>query len=451
MAGLNCCHQLAKAGIKAEVFEASDRVGGRMYSVPGLFATASDRVVELGGEFINSADEDLLGLIDELHLDLLDTWDETGSELIWHDGERRSNDSMWESIIPIIDAADAELAALASTDISYANPAGAETLDNTSVATWLATHSTSGRATWLVTTIMTTEFGLEATEQSVLNLLFYLGSFGTEYDERYRVDGGAGQVPDGLAQLYADRLVTGRSATAITENTDGSYTVSFADGSTEECTILISALPFSVLRTMTLDVALTDVKRKVIDELGYGTNAKLILPFARRTWHDSDESGDTYSDTGLQAGWDAWAALDGDTGAFTSFLGGTAGAQLAELTDAERATELLSQLELFWPGVQAEWLGELARQVWTNVETARGSYACYTLGQWTTIAGAEAEPVGNFFFCGEHTSWEFQGYMNGAAESGRRAAEEVIGLLSGTQRRARVVHACRRRAWVAKA
>jgi monoamine oxidase len=60
----------------------------------------------------------------------------------------------------------------------------------------------------------------------------------------------------------------------------------------------------------------------------------------------------------------------------------------------------------------------------------KGSYACYKVGQWTTIAGAEIEPVGNLLFAGEHCSFDYQGYMNGGAETGRRAAESIINLLA---------------------
>ncbi|MGQ0645243.1 MAG: FAD-dependent oxidoreductase, partial [Elusimicrobiota bacterium] len=57
---------------------------------------------------------------------------------------------------------------------------------------------------------------------------------------------------------------------------------------------------------------------------------------------------------------------------------------------------------------------------------SRGSYACYTPGLWTSLAGAEGEPVGNLFFAGEHCSSEFQAYMNGGAETGRKAAEAIL-------------------------
>ena len=53
-------------------------------------------------------------------------------------------------------------------------------------------------------------------------------------------------------------------------------------------------------------------------------------------------------------------------------------------------------------------------------------FRSYLPGQYTSIAGAEFEPVGNLYFAGEHTSLDYQGYMNGGAETGRRAAEGIL-------------------------
>ena len=68
------------------------------------------------------------------------------------------------------------------------------------------------------------------------------------------------------------------------------------------------------------------------------------------------------------------------------------------------------------------------RAYWPSNPFVRASYAAYRPGQWTGIRGAEGQTVGNLYFAGEHTSLDWQGYMNGGAESGRLAAEALIGL-----------------------
>jgi monoamine oxidase len=57
------------------------------------------------------------------------------------------------------------------------------------------------------------------------------------------------------------------------------------------------------------------------------------------------------------------------------------------------------------------------------------------VGQYTTFCGIEGEREGNCFFAGEHTSLDFQGYLNGAVETGERAAEEVLADLKAEARR----------------
>ena len=67
---------------------------------------------------------------------------------------------------------------------------------------------------------------------------------------------------------------------------------------------------------------------------------------------------------------------------------------------------------------------------WAGNPYTRGSYSYWQVGQYTRFAGVEREPQGNVHFCGEHTSINFQGFLNGAIETGERAAAEIAGTLS---------------------
>ncbi len=69
--------------------------------------------------------------------------------------------------------------------------------------------------------------------------------------------------------------------------------------------------------------------------------------------------------------------------------------------------------------------GRVARMHWPTYALTLGSYSAYKVGQFTSIAGAEIERVGNLHFCGEHTSLDAQGFMEGAALTGAMAAAEV--------------------------
>ena len=76
---------------------------------------------------------------------------------------------------------------------------------------------------------------------------------------------------------------------------------------------------------------------------------------------------------------------------------------------------------------------------WPSHPWTRGSYAAYLVGQWTTIAGAEAEAVGPLRFAGEHCSLVAQGFMEGGCETGEAVAAgllEELGMKKNALRRA---------------
>ncbi|MCB0663923.1 MAG: FAD-dependent oxidoreductase, partial [Saprospiraceae bacterium] len=80
-------------------------------------------------------------------------------------------------------------------------------------------------------------------------------------------------------------------------------------------------------------------------------------------------------------------------------------------------------------GAKEQFKGKMMRMHWPSYQYNLGSYVCYTKGQFTGIGGAEQLPLGNLFFAGEHCGGDFAGFMNGAAMSGREAAEGILRLL----------------------
>ena len=93
-------------------------------------------------------------------------------------------------------------------------------------------------------------------------------------------------------------------------------------------------------------------------------------------------------------------------------------------------SEALSSLEPVLPGLSSKYNGLSTLDNWPGNPWSRGSYAYWKVGQYTTIAGSEGVREGNVHFCGEHTSFDYQGYLNGAVDSGNTAAAEVIADLS---------------------
>jgi monoamine oxidase len=132
-----------------------------------------------------------------------------------------------------------------------------------------------------------------------------------------------------------------------------------------------------------------------------------------------------FSNDAIQTGWDNSQLQEGTAGGFTVYQGGVKGLELGTSSPDSQAPKFVAQLDKMWPGCAKEYNDVAKRMHWPDHPFTKGSYACYKVGQYTTVRGAEIKPVGNLFFAGEHCSSYFQGFMNGAAETGRMAAEAV--------------------------
>jgi monoamine oxidase len=78
------------------------------------------------------------------------------------------------------------------------------------------------------------------------------------------------------------------------------------------------------------------------------------------------------------------------------------------------------------PGLGSRWNGKATLDYWPSNPWTHGAYSYWRVGQYTRFAGSEYERSGNCHFCGEHTSIDSQGYLNGAVETGQRAAADVL-------------------------
>jgi len=191
---------------------------------------------------------------------------------------------------------------------------------------------------------------------------------------------------------------------------------------------VILAIPFTILRSIDMPMEMPEVKRKSIDTLGYGTNAKLMLGMKSHFWREQGYGGLVYSDNGIPNGWDN-AQLQNKTNepaGLSILFGGEKGIKAGEGTPDSQKDKYLPLWDKIYPGAIQQFSGKVARMHWPSYPYTLGSYTCYTKGQFTTIGGAEQMPLGNILFAGEHCGGWFQGFMNGAAQSGREAAEEIL-------------------------
>ena len=178
-----------------------------------------------------------------------------------------------------------------------------------------------------------------------------------------------------------------------------------------------------MLRKVELNVEMTPEKKNAIQSLNYGTNAKMMFGMDKRLWRDSGYGGYLFNNV-VQNGWDNSLAQLGDTGygGYTVFLGGAAGKNL----NKDEYDKYLTGIDKAYHGAKAAHNGKKAIMHWPTQPFVMGSYACFTKGHIVNVQPHIATPIGNIFFAGEHCSVEFQGFMEGGAETGKVAAEEIL-------------------------
>ena len=444
IAGVHCAYRLKKLGVNATIYDAAKRLGGRMFTDRATFPDGMH--CELGGELIDTGHQTMRDLATELGLDLYDyNADDPSLATIVTSigGKSLTEQEILVAFAPVAKKIDAALATLTDqTDLFvYYNKAnGGEALDALSVSAWLDGAGVTGDIRALLEVAYNIEYGLETTECNALNLLFLISTdtmklslFG-DSDERFHAKLGNDSFPTLLAAtLDPSQIVLETALQAISEGADGRYVLDFQRGMSRKQVIadhVVLALPFSILRKLDVKLALPPEKQSAIAELGYGTNAKLMAGFSSRPWRAVHKSnGETFTDMPYQATWETSRLQPGSSGIITNFTGGKRGIAVGDGEPEERLADFLGQFDVVFPGAEAASNGKVARMHWPTSPLVLGSYSTYKVGQYTKFAGAEQARYRNVHFCGEHTSLEAQGYMEGGAATGAMAAAEIAGDL----------------------
>lgn len=445
LAGLTALDRLVAAGFDATIYEARGRIGGRVL-------TSNDRpeaglYVEDGAHLVNTNHADILALAKRFDIGLIDRGAMVTREVFVVDGKAVTEAELIDEFRPLAGRIAEDAAAVDKDFDTF----GAR-LDRMSVRQYLDATGTAAtsRARALVEATIRTEFGSEPHEVSALELFFNLPAIDSERvalisgsDERYSLTGGSSTIPRALAEPHKDRIRTGHALLAVRRK-GKAVELRFANGTVVVADRVIVTVPAQVLRSIDFGDTLPAPWLALTRELSCGRNEKINAGYADRPWESVTGAGGaawaarTGGDPGLFSEfWGASAGQDAvPAGVLTWFFGGNQTSSLTDLSPEAMVRVCEREIAPAVPGLAAR---SVRRTAWAMDPFAQGAYSRFLPGQLTRFAShfwIEEEngkvtpplPAGPILFAGEHLSDAHTGYMNGAAQTGRLAADHLMAM-----------------------
>jgi monoamine oxidase len=258
---------------------------------------------------------------------------------------------------------------------------------------------------------------------SALEMIRHLGLEMTE-TRRYKIIGGNDLLPKAFASRLADQIDYGVPVVRIEHTPTGVRAICLRRGAPQPITAdrLICAIPFTMLRRIEVDPPLSADKQRAITEMAYLSLARVLLQVKKPLWQAQGWNGFAKTDLPAEI-WYSTFDRPGPRGVVQVYVKGGVSEQVTAMPEAERLRWAQAHVARVFPGLEAQVEGGVAK-CWDQDDWVRGGVAFLQPGQVTTLQPMAARPEGRMHFAGEHTS-AWHGWMQGALESGHRAAREV--------------------------
>jgi monoamine oxidase len=419
-AGLACAFELVAAGYEVQVLEARKRVGGRVQSLRELIPGKN---VEGGAELLGSNHPHVLAYAAKFGFEFLDVSEPEGIPPIILSGKRLTG--------PEIAQASSEIDAVLTLMTNDARAVvleqpwmtpDAKRLDQLSTAAWIKHLEISPVAKALMTVQFTGNNGVATDRQSYLGNLAQVCGGGLEKywteTEVYRLKGGNQQYAERMAnELGPVRVQLNCPVREILAKDSGMIAVD-GEGRRYEVDDVVLAVPPSAWGGIKFDPALP----KTLDPQ-MGMNVKYLSVVKERFWQAANLPPQATTDQDISQVWEGTDGQGtGGAAALVAFSGGPPAEVIHKRPVAERQPAYLKSLEELFPGFGEQFVkGQFMD--WIGDPWTQAGYSFPAPGQVTTIGPALRAGIGHLHFIGEHTCYEFVGYMEGALKSGASLAK----------------------------
>jgi monoamine oxidase len=424
LAGLTAARLLERAGAEVTVVEARDRVGGRVHTIRGF---EKRQHAEAGADLIEADQNELVNLAREMGLPtvriLSGGWGFYGAS---QKGRRKVRDEV-DTFERIAELLTPEIRAYKAADSRW----------DSEVSRWLARQSVRD---WIERTHPGRDLaaglcglrGFFLADPDRLSLLQLVDQFASDAipgeGSMFRLRDGNDALASALTAALRGSVVLNTALTAVTRR-GSNLRVSVRNREPHQFTAdyVVVALPASTLRSVQFDPALPSHQWQAISTLRYGGATRVLLQFESRFWKHLGRPIAYGTDQPTGAVWDANEQQDARPGILSLLAGGRASTEVRTIIDRQGWRALVRHLT--WLGTPSRLLRALTVD-WDRDRWSKGGYAVFDTRFDPSLRPWLARPAGRIVFAGEHTSTRWQGYMNGAIESGKRAALEVA-LMAG--------------------
>jgi len=437
LAGTRAAAAISAGGASVLVLEARDRLGGRTYT-RALGGAAFD----FGGQFIGPGQPRMYQLVKDLGLKLAPTH-VAGKKVL----ELGGKTTTYGRTIPFVNPFKLLALHLVLTRIEGLsrkipadapwNAPKARALDSQTVEGWR-------RPAWAIGTdvrrlmdvVVRTLFGAEADQLSLLHFLWIVASSNglmrlTETRggfQQDRIVGGTQQISDRLATaLGQERVLLNTAARAINQDRDA-VIVEASSGSWRAKRVVV-AVPLAIAGRINYEPLLPIERSEIHQRVTMGSTVKVFATYERAFWRERGLSGEAVGTSGMISVAFDNTSHDDSVPCILGFVVGRAARRFAAMPREQRRAQVLDELvRFFGPGARKPL--EYAEIDWGEERYSGGCpFGNFPSRTLSLYGEALRTPVGRIHWAGTETARQCMGYMEGAIESGERAAAEILSAL----------------------
>ena len=448
LSGLNCALLLSDFGLDVIVLEGSQRVGGRAYTADGVETRPEYGASQIGRSYARALD-----LCSRLNLELIPqdrfimpmsncvdgTWvrsedwaDSPVNKLA--DGEREIPPSLVGMTLlgrlnPLKELDDWLSPEFFSYDVpmlELLQKSGASPEAIRLAGYYLDLRTTSSLAIMQerTRTVFDANFGRSQSEST--ETAFGLGGTNEEGEEIpaiRNIAGGTSRLPEAMAAALGDRVRLGKIAAAIDLSGSGAE-VRCLDGSRYRADFVVSAVPFSTLRNISVSPGFSGRQAEAVLSLGYRGTTRAYGLVEEPYWEEDGLEPSFWTDGTVQTMWVMEKRPGEDRHRFILTFTGMTSARIDQLPNDQALALIESEIARVRPAAAGKFRF-MALYGWRKHPLIQGCRHMFAPGQIARFAREMIVPHQRLHFAGEHTRrMEFG--MESALESGERAAVEIL-------------------------